>query len=291
MNSSFVSQFEPVPNSLRLAKGRKYLFVDGAFFIHRSRKMNERIHQGKVDLELDWQKIFEGYSRVFFYDALPVKKDEADEDFEKKIEAKSNLHSELRKLPNVHVREGKTKYQKRMGLKQKGVDIYLATEAITNAMQGNMEIAVFMFSDLDFYPLLNALTSTRVQTFVIYDKYVTAQELLECADVSIPLSGDLTNHWTLNPVSDFRASRIVKVPPHVTPTEENCDTFIVDSSWGSTPFKQNYTVLYDSKDYYWYVYGAGDDPVVKSKSKYLALERMEQVDNLHPMSLTKALDK
>ncbi len=61
------------------------------------------------------------------------------------------------------MRTGTSRYRKKRGLEQKGVDILLAIEAYQNAVQGNMDIVEILTSDLDFYPVFDALVQTRVK--------------------------------------------------------------------------------------------------------------------------------
>lgn len=280
--SSIVSQFPEIPNILRLAKGRKYLFVDGAALKRTIADLQCLVFGEGTSLSVDWEKVFSDYDRIYFYDALPVKKGDNDDQFEERLNDITEFHRKLKRIPNVHVREGYTKYRKRHGLTQKGVDVYLATEALANAMQGNMDIAVFMLSDLDFFPLLDAFTSTRVQTFLLYDPQATSSEVREYADVSIPISGDIVNYWTLNPIFDYRAKRLSKLPDSIMPSEnpKNFESLTVDASWAKTKFYHNYTLVKDANSHKYYVYNEGESVVVVSGSKHLTLERLAFIEDV-----------
>jgi len=283
--SSIISQFPEIPNILRLAKGRKYLFVDGAALKRTIANLRILIYGPDCLLSTDWDKVFEGYDRIYFYDALPVKNSNNNDKFEEKLKEIREFHSKLKRIPNVHVREGYTKFRKKHGLTQKGVDVYLATEALANAMRGNMDIAVFMLSDLDFFPLLEAFTSTRVQTFLLYDSHASSAEIIEYADVSLPISGDIINYWTLNPISNYRARRLTKLPSTIKPSDNptNFESLTVDTSWADTKFYKNYTLVHDGLNHKYYIYNEDESVVVVSGSKHLALERLAYIEDV-PMN-------
>jgi uncharacterized LabA/DUF88 family protein len=120
--------------------------------------------------------------RAFYYDAWPSKKEsESEEDFRKKREEKEKFFSKLSRIPRLHVRTGTSKWAKGSNLKQKGVDVLLAVDAVTHAFNRTIEYATFVLSDLDFYPVLENLLQTQVRTTLVYRPRATDDRLVECA--------------------------------------------------------------------------------------------------------------
>ena len=165
---------------------RSYAFIDGAAF-----EVGVLPIFKDLDTELEdinWATLTRNADRIFYFDALPVKKEtDSDSDFEKKIEQKKRTFGFLKRVPNMHVREGFTRVKSnsnRPQLTQKGVDIALACEVLLHSHLENIEIARLFLNDLDFCPLLESLTSTRVRTELFYIAGKTADELLEVADIS-----------------------------------------------------------------------------------------------------------
>jgi uncharacterized LabA/DUF88 family protein len=187
---------------------RAYAFIDGKAF-------EETIGEILTDFmtsidEINWQALTRNASRIFYFDALPVEwqvkskdtekpedkeKTQNKENFVKKLNAQLEKFSRLRRVPNLHVREGVTQSRKNSGaapLQQKGVDIALVVEVLTHAHLGNMDVARIFASDRDFFPLLDALTNSKVKSELYYDPYKTKRQLIESADVAIEL-----NHYSV----------------------------------------------------------------------------------------------
>jgi hypothetical protein len=98
-------------------------------------------------------------------------------------------------IETAEVGSGISRYRKRRGLEQKGVDILLAIEALQHATLGNIDIACFMLSDLDFYPIFDALVQTRVKSTLYYDPHKTSTDLIHAADVAEALTAGTLNRW------------------------------------------------------------------------------------------------
>jgi hypothetical protein len=134
--------------------------------------------------------------RTFYYDALSAKKPtETKTEWQSRRDKKDELFNMLSMGPNIHVRSGISRYRKTRGLEQKGVDILLATEALQHATLGNIDDAWFMVSDLDFYPVFDALVQTRVKSHLYYDPHKTSKELIYAADVSVALNAGTLIPW------------------------------------------------------------------------------------------------
>lgn len=169
-----------------------YAFIDGNAFERTVEKILTEFDCKFEDI--NWAALTRNASRIFYFDALPEKKERQSEvDFHIQLTAKKSKFSKLRRVTNMHVREGLTRYRKSSGtLSQKGVDIALAVEVLTHAFSGNIHCARIFASDLDFFPLLDALTNTKVRSELYYGPTRTPSELIEAADFAEPI-----NHFNL----------------------------------------------------------------------------------------------
>ncbi len=166
---------------------RAYAFVDGAAFENGAACLLKDL--GCSFEEINWSALTRKADRIFYFDSLPTKKDDEDQtEFDEKLRKKQKRFALLRRVPNMHVREGFTRIRadntRRPLLTQKGVDIALAVEVLLHAHLGNIEVARLFLNDLDFFPLLESLTNTRVRTELFYSPEKTADELLEAADTT-----------------------------------------------------------------------------------------------------------
>ena len=75
-----------------------------------------------------------------------------------------------------------------MKQQQKGVDILLAIECLTHALRENIDVAVIMTCDLDFFPLLEALLHTKTKSWLVYQTGKTSNDLILAADRTFPLT-------------------------------------------------------------------------------------------------------
>jgi uncharacterized LabA/DUF88 family protein len=207
----------------------QYLFIDGAFFERLfSAILGKMFPDENLFAAIDLVKMTNDYDRVFYYDALPAsgtdltfgallqieirrklsdpmgticlnlttrKASESETDWQSRRDQKDELFNKLSMSPKIHVRSGISRYRKRRGLEQKGVDILLATEALQHSTLGNIDTACFILSDLDFYPIFDALVQNRVKSTLYYDPHKTSRDLIYAADVSIALNAAVLYPW------------------------------------------------------------------------------------------------
>jgi uncharacterized LabA/DUF88 family protein len=175
-----------------------YLFIDGAFFESVFSPIVKYVfpHE-ELFTAIDLRNLTEAYDRAFYYDALPAKKPtESESDWQLRRDQKDALFNKLSLGRNLHVRSGISRYRKRYrGTEQKGVDILLAIEALQHAMLGNIDVASFILSDLDFYPVFDALIQTRAKSRLYYHPHKTSKELIYAADVSVAINAVTLNQW------------------------------------------------------------------------------------------------
>lgn len=185
------------PKTQAVSKSTRYLFVDGVFF--------ERvISQFLKDLDfmeedaVDYSKLAESFDRVIYYDALPVKKkNQTAEDYAEKFKIKRNFLNRIREQQLFHVRDGYTRNRPKENsrIEQKGVDTWIAVDALKYALNGVIDEAVVITSDLDLYPLFEALVETKTKGCLLYDKKRTSKELIQSADISEAITHAHITGW------------------------------------------------------------------------------------------------
>ena len=84
-------------------------------------------------------------------------------------------------------------------LEQKGVDILLAIDVFKHASLNNLSQAHIMTTDLDFFPLFEALRDTPVSVHLHCYVPETSEELMSLADVVIPITPITILRWLHHP--------------------------------------------------------------------------------------------
>jgi uncharacterized LabA/DUF88 family protein len=145
-----------------------YLFVDGNYLQQR----------------LDGRE----FTKVFYYDALPVKaQNETEDAFEARLKEKHDFFNYLRSLDGWHVHEGISKRSRGERARQKEVDILIAVDMLTHTHRKNMDRLAFIAGDQDFRPLLDAVVRDGMYVTLLYGPSSVSIELKNTADAAIPL--------------------------------------------------------------------------------------------------------
>lgn len=269
--------------NLKSDSDRSVLFIDGGSFWRSLEKMGRKLF-GDLAPNPDWSNICGDHDRVFFYDALPSKsQSQTQADFDAERQEKVRLHDELALIDNFHVREGLTRSRRKGAIQQKGVDILLALEAYQQATSGNMDRASFILTDLDFFPLFDALLSTRCKTRLFYDPLSTSSDLIACADTAVAMTG--TDY--------FKWFQYEQIPNFLEYKAKNITIQALQGGLGyeikeiekiphrvKIYFKKNgqtYQVRFDAAEH-----------VIQSKSIFLALEQCELSLGLHRGALNNS---
>lgn len=151
--------------SNRVREGdRAYLFIDGAYFQKTVEALSPRICADKL-VPIKYPQLAHRFQRIIYYDALPSQKSgQSRSDHERMYERKRQFLNELRRTPNFHVRDGITRIRGGASsrLEQKGVDTWLAIDALQYAFRGIIDTAEVITGDLDLYPLFEALVLSDV---------------------------------------------------------------------------------------------------------------------------------
>lgn len=122
--------------------------------------------------------------------------------------------NKIQELDGYFVRLGSVGGRKNMH--QKKVDVWLAVEALDQAIRKNMNRAVLLTGDVDFEPLVNGLVQLGVRVEVVGDKKNTSPYLRQAADTYKRLSFDDYHNWTIGSLrGKFPISiRPINMPPH-----------------------------------------------------------------------------
>src|SRR4051794_29421921 len=78
-----------------------------------------------------------------------------------------------------------------------------------------MDISTIIASDLDFYPLFDALIHTRVRTHLYYDPDTTSPELLDVADITTPITAGTLIGWVKQEFSGPLSTTVSEARPHL----------------------------------------------------------------------------
>lgn len=181
-------------------KPRKYLFIDGNYF-QRTIKSITGSTGDDIDIPNVYKKLGVGFERIIYYDSLPVKKkNQNDDEFKKEFDEKQDFLNQIRLQPKYHVRDGYTRMRPRAtgGIEQKGVDTWLAIEVMQFAFKNTIDVAEIITGDLDLYPLFEALVQTNTTGVLHYYKENTSQELIMSADIAHPITTTTLIKWYKN---------------------------------------------------------------------------------------------
>jgi uncharacterized LabA/DUF88 family protein len=166
---------------------RTMVFIDGAYL----RKMCDCLFKSdSLDFTKVFWKIREAFSicfvgqfqldliRVYYYDAIVDKK-------HREFDRQEAYFSAVRKTPLFRERLGRLVGEK--PFRQKGVDILMATDALTKAYRNQYDTAIFFVGDGDFIPLIEAINDAGKKTICIYGPVNTSQDLVEIFDMSMKM--------------------------------------------------------------------------------------------------------
>lgn len=171
-----------------------YAFIDGGFLRGFIDEQKPLFQNDIGPFYLDLSRL--SFDRAYFYDALPVKKtSQLEEDFSSELSMMQYVFDSIAEIDNMNMRPALTRGDKR---RQKGVDIMLAIECLQHAERNNMDVAEIYTCDLDFWPLFEALSKTRVRSVLRYRPGKTADELIQMADIAKPLTVKHFASWIVD---------------------------------------------------------------------------------------------
>lgn len=173
-----------------------YIFLDGGSSTAALRKVADVYFEGELP-SLDWSRVRGPHRKAFYYDAVPVRQMDEDENtYADRIAPKLAELGVIERQPGFHVRTGDVRRRSRKrGNEQKMVDVQLAVDALSMASRGLFRSMTLVTGDLDFLPLVVALVEMGVDVSLLYPPGDTAPDLIAAADVATPLSVRTAMHW------------------------------------------------------------------------------------------------
>lgn len=144
---------------------------------------------------LDFWKIARDYSKSFYYDSLPPRKNgENEASHTARVAKQEAFFDSLRAIAGVHVYEGDARHRRKM-VQQKKVDIMIAVDMLTHSFRRNMHRAALLTADLDFKPLVDALVQDGMHVTLLYPHGKSNPELIYAADARWPLTFRQIHNW------------------------------------------------------------------------------------------------
>ena len=189
-----------------------YLFIDGGYLRERFREVMRRYHNKAVELDISnigkalGSKHIErsDIEKFFYYDCIDdtPRSGESDEDRAVRVSEQVKLFDSIRALPGWHVREGVLVGSRKQKRSQKRVDVLLAVEMLSHAVNKNTQRALLIAGDDDFTPLVDELLRHGTYVEVWSDQSSSSQHLARAADAGNRLT--YFSYWSLTPAT-FRA--------------------------------------------------------------------------------------
>lgn len=179
-----------------------YRLIDGPFFLGVCREALQ-LEGLSNEPQLNLAVVSAGAFRTIFYDALPVQKtSQSDSEFNDQLNKKVAFLNTIRNFPNMQVRDGitrlRTKGRERSlseVLEQKGVDTWIAVDAVKYALTDLAITIEIITSDSDIYPVFEVLRETRSKGILVYSVGSTRDELVFSADEARALRASLALGW------------------------------------------------------------------------------------------------
>ena len=84
-----------------------------------------------------------------------------------------------------------------MKREQKGVDVRLAVEMLSDAQAGHLDVALLLAGDADFVPLVDEVRRHGVNVVVIAVETSLADTLRRAADEVWPIDPEKLSDWTM----------------------------------------------------------------------------------------------
>ncbi len=203
----------------------KYLFIDGGCLRKTLEALSERYFPGSK-IELDYNKLAGNFTKVFYYDALPVKElGETEADYTTRIQAQETLLNHIRSFNRYHVYEGDARRRPKRGLEQKKVDVMIAVDMLTHTVRRNMHTATLLTGDVDFKPLVDALVQEGMFITLWYPRDATSRELITAADAR----GEFDIRTAYNKATKEFQKRFSL--PHTFSSTKDISNGILQTSW------------------------------------------------------------
>lgn len=177
-------------------------FIDGGYL--RS-EIEKRFGEDGINFQRLKQRMIEYFNancggkydgdlvRVYYYDAIADPK-------HPQYQQQSDYFSRIKAINGYQVRLGKLVPTGKDGtgsLKQKGVDVLLATDMITKAYHEQYEFAILLAGDNDFLEVVNAVKDSGKRVFGMYFREHIADDLYDAFDARIEIGNFINDLKTI----------------------------------------------------------------------------------------------
>lgn len=177
----------PSLNQYNGPKELSYLFVDGGCLRKIFQNFSDIFLDGR-EIDINFEALGRGFSKVYYYDAIYVKKhNETQDEYEARIEPMVTNLQKIRMLDRYHVYEGDVRRRVKRGNEQKKVDVMIAVDMLSHTFHRNMHKATLLTNDLDFKPLIDALVQNGMDVELVFEPGFTNMDLISSADKKSPM--------------------------------------------------------------------------------------------------------
>jgi len=154
-----------------------YLFVDAGSLRGRLDNLFARFFQGQA-YTIAFPALASGFTKVFWYDAIPVKTDNKDETtYNRRAAPQLEMLDGASNVDRIHIYEGDVRKRRKRN-EQKKVDVMIAVDMLTHTFRRNMHEATLLTGDNDFKPLVDALVHDGMFVTLWYPPDETSKELM-----------------------------------------------------------------------------------------------------------------
>ena len=161
-----------------------YLFIDGGC-LRNILSDYSNLYFGGVPIDLNYAAFTSMFSKVFYYDAIPIKKEnETDSVYTNRTKGIELLIEHLEDKDRFHIYLGKS-HIRRKRIEQKQVDMMIAIDMLKHTYNRNMHRATLLTTDSDFIPLLDTLVENGMDVTLWYAKTsncIASKDLIKAAD-------------------------------------------------------------------------------------------------------------
>jgi uncharacterized LabA/DUF88 family protein len=178
-----------------------YLYIDYAYLKAFADATMQQLFGFDADLDVPamWRAMTvnrsTNFKRIFIYHCMPEQKvGESDSDYALRAAPLEQFFKKARAVRGVHIRKGTLRGDGKR-VRQKEIDVLLATDMLTHGYDGNMEKGVLIAGDLDFRPLVEALVRRGVFVEVWSEAKSTSDDLHLAADFGQTLDFRDVHSW------------------------------------------------------------------------------------------------
>lgn len=164
-----------------LPKEREYLFIDGGCLRSSVRMICREIFGDGQAYQPFVPGLVGQFDKVFYYDAVSGKdRGETQAAYEARVQPEFDRIEKIQALDRVHVALGRIVGTDR---RQKGVDVKLAVDMMTQAFRGNTSRVTLLAGDADFEPLVRSLVGEGIDVTLWHPPQANA-DLKGAADIT-----------------------------------------------------------------------------------------------------------